>query len=101
MQLPASLTLRAPLTLKNITNINSDTGVLTTLDAGEHAFTMIGGGSFGFAEIRGNDLTFTEQLPGGAFGGGQAVRLVGTGENARVTFCRHRPAASIIMTCPP
>ncbi len=86
VQLPASLTLRAPLTLKNITNINSDTGVLTTLDAGEHAFAMIGGGSFGFAEIRGNDLTFTEQLPGGAFGGGQAVRLVGTGENARVTF---------------
>ena len=86
VQLPASLTLRAPLTLKNITNINSDTGVLTTLDAGEYAFAMIGGGSFGFAEIRGNDLTFTEQLPGGAFGGGQAVRLVGTGENARVTF---------------
>lgn len=89
VNLPATLTLQAPLTIKNITNINSDTDTLTTLVAGEHAFAMIDGGSFGFAEIRGSDLTFEGTLPGGQFGGGQdsrQVQLTGTGDGATVTF---------------
>ena len=89
VNLPATLTLQAPLTIQNITNINSDTDTLTTLVAGEHAFAMIDGGSFGFAEIRGSDLTFEGTLPGGQFGGGQdsrQVQLTGTGDGATVTF---------------
>lgn len=89
VNLPATLTLQAPLTIQNITNINSDTDTLTTLVAGEHAFAMIDGGSFGFAEIRGGDLTFEGTLPGGQFGGGQdsrQVQLTGIGDGATVTF---------------
>lgn len=89
VNLPATLTLQAPLTIQNITNINSDTDTLTTLVAGEHAFAMIDGGSFGFTEIRGSDLTFEGTLPGGQFGGGQdsrQVQLTGTGDGATVTF---------------
>ena len=89
VNLPATLTLQAPLTIQNITNINSDTDTLTTLVAGEHAFAMIDGGSFGFAEICGSDLTFEGTLPGGQFGGGQdsrQVQLTGTGDGATVTF---------------
>lgn len=89
VDLPATLTLQAPLTIQNITNINSDTDTLTTLVAGEHAFAMIDGGSFGFAEIRGSDLTFAGTLPGGQFDGGQdsrQVQLTGTGDGAAVTF---------------
>lgn len=85
VNLPATLTLQAPLTIQNITNINSDTDTLTTLVAGEHAFAMIDGGSFGFAEIRGSDLTFEGTLPGGKFGGGAQVQLVGAGDTSTVT----------------
>ena len=85
VDLPATLTLQAPLTIQNITNINSDTDTLTTLVAGEHAFAMIDGGSFGFAEIRGSDLTFEGTLPGGKFGGGAQVQLVGAGDTPTVT----------------
>lgn len=85
VNLPATLTLQAPLTIQNITNINSDTDTLTTLVAGEHAFAMIDGGSFGFAEIRGSDLTFEGTLPGGKFGGGAQVQLVGAGDTPTVT----------------
>ena len=85
VNLPATLTLQAPLTIQNITNINSDTDTLTTLVAGEHAFAMINGGSFGFAEIRGSDLTFEGTLPGGKFGGGAQVQLVGAGDTPTVT----------------
>ena len=46
---------------------------------------MIDGGSFGFAEIRGSDLTFEGTLPGGKFGGGAQVQLVGAGDNSTVT----------------
>lgn len=89
VDLPDTLTLQAPLTIENITNINPDEDTLTTLVAGEHAFAMIDGGSFGFAEIRGSDLTFEGTLPGGQFGGGQdsrQVQLTGTGDGATVTF---------------
>lgn len=89
VDLPDTLTLQAPLTIENITNINSDDDTLTTLIAGDHAFAMVDGGSFGFAEIRGSDLTFAGTLPGGQFGGGQdsrPVQLTGTGDGATVTF---------------
>src|SRR5699024_8584191 len=86
VDLPDTLTLQAPLTIENITNINPDDDTLTTLIAGDHPFTMVDGGSFGFAEISGSDLTFEGTLPGGRFGGGQQVRLTGTGEGATVTF---------------
>ncbi len=89
VDLPDTLTLQAPLTIENITNINSDDDTLTTMIAGDHAFAMVDGGSFGFAEIRGSDLTFAGTLPGGQFGGGQdsrPVQLTGTGDGATVTF---------------
>lgn len=89
VDLPDTLTLQAPLTIENITNINPDEDTLTTLVAGEHAFAMIDGGSFGFAEIRGSDLTFEGTLPGGQFDDGQdsrQVQLTGTGDGAAVTF---------------
>ena len=89
VDLPDTLTLQAPLTIENITNINPDEGTLTTLIAGDHAFAMVDGGSFGFAEIRGSNLTFAGTLPGGQFGGGQdsrPVQLTGTGDGATVTF---------------
>ena len=71
VDLPDTLTLQAPLTIENITNINPDEDTLTILIAGGYAFAMVDGGSFGFAEIRGSDLTFEGTLPGGQFGGGQ------------------------------
>ena len=89
VDLPNTLTLQAPLTIENITNINPDEDTLTTLIAGSYAFAMVDGGSFGFAEIRGGDLTFEGTLPGGQFGGGQdsrQVQLTGTGDGATVTF---------------
>lgn len=89
VDLPDTLTLQAPLTIENITNINPDEDTLTTLIAGGYAFAMVDGGSFGFAEIRGSDLTFAGTLPGGQFGGGQdsrQVQLTGTGDGATVTF---------------
>ena len=89
VDLPDTLTLQAPLTIENITNINPDEDTLTTLIAGSYAFAMVDGGSFGFAEIRGSDLTFAGTLPGGQFGGGQdsrQVQLTGTGDGATVTF---------------
>src|SRR5699024_1824440 len=92
-------TLQAPLTIQNITNINSDTDTLTTLVAGEHAFAMIDGGSFGFAEIRGSDLTFEGTLPGGRFGGGAQVQLVGAGDTPTVP-CRNVGATDYYYTLP-
>lgn len=89
VDLPDTLTLQAPLTIENITNINPDEDTLTTLIAGSYAFAMVDGGSFGFAEIRGSDLTFAGTLPGGQFDGGQdsrQVQLTGTGDGAAVTF---------------
>ena len=86
MDLPDTLTLQAPLTIENITNINSGDDTLTTLTAGTYAFTMVDGGSFGFAAISGSDLTFDGTLPGGRFGGGEQVQLTGTDEAAKVTF---------------
>lgn len=89
VDLPDTLTLQAPLTIENITNINPDEDTLTTLIAGSYAFAMVDGGSFGFAEIRGSDLTFAGTLPGGQFDGGQdsrQVQLTGTGDGATVTF---------------
>lgn len=83
---PETLTLQAPLTIKNITNINSGTNVLTTLNAGSHAFTMINGGSFGFAKISGSNLTFSGTLPGGQFGGGTQVALEGIGDASIITL---------------
>ena len=86
VDLPDTLTLQAPLTIENITNINSGDDTLTTLTAGTYAFTMVDGGSFGFAAISGSDLTFDGTLPGGRFGGGEQVQLTGTDEAAKVTF---------------
>lgn len=86
VDLPDTLTLQAPLTIENITNINSGDETLTTLIAGDYAFAMVDGGSFGFAAISGSDLTFDGTLPGGRFGGGEPVQLTGTGEDAKVTF---------------
>ena len=85
VDLPDTLTLQAPLTIENITNINSGDETLTTLIAGDYAFAMVDGGSFGFAAISGSDLTFDGTLPGGKFGGGAQVQLVGAGDDPTVT----------------
>ena len=84
VDLPETLTLAAPLTIKNVTNFVTDSG-LCTVNAGAHAFAVIDGGSFGFAEISGSDLYFEGVLPGGG-PMGPLVRLVGEGDNASVTF---------------
>lgn len=84
VDLPDTLTLQAPLTIRSVTNFNTDNG-LCTLDAGDHAFQMINGGSFGFREILGNDLTFTGGMPG-SDSMGAPVQLTGTGESPTVTY---------------
>lgn len=84
VDLPDTLTLQAPLTIRSVTNFNTEGG-LCTVDAGEYAFVMIDGGSFGFAEIKGSDLRFEGTLPGG-LPLGQQVRLTGEGEAAKVEF---------------
>lgn len=84
VDLPDTLTLQAPLTIRSVTNFNTDNG-LCTLDAGSHAFQMINGGSFGFREIRGSDLTFTGGVPG-SDSMGAPVQLTGTGESPAVTY---------------
>ena len=99
VDLPDTLTLQAPLTIENITNINSGDDTLTTLTAGTYAFTMVDGGSFGFAAISGSDLTFDGTLPGGRFGGGEQVQLTAP------TGLRRSPlstsaAAITTTTCP-
>ncbi|HIX17843.1 MAG TPA: leucine-rich repeat domain-containing protein [Candidatus Gemmiger faecavium] len=84
VDLPDTLTLQAPLTIRSVTNFDTEGG-LCTVDAGEYAFVMIDGGSFGFAEIKGSDLRFEGTLPGG-LPLGQQVRLTGEGEAATVEF---------------
>lgn len=84
VDLPDTLTLQAPLTIRSVTNFDTEGG-LCTVDAGEYAFVMIDGGSFGFAEIKGSDLHFEGTLPGGLPLGRQ-VRLTGEGEAAKVKF---------------
>lgn len=84
VDLPDTLTLQAPLTIRSVTNFDTEGG-LCTVDAGEYAFVMIDGGSFGFAEIKGSDLHFEGTLPGG-LPLGQQVRLTGEGEAATVEF---------------
>mgnify|MGYP003372674922 CR=1 FL=1 len=84
VDLPDTLTLQAPLTIRSVTNFDTEGG-LCTVDAGEYAFVMIDGGSFGFAEIKGSDLHFEGTLPGG-LPLGQQVRLTGEGEAAKVKF---------------
>lgn len=84
VDLPDTLTLQAPLTIRSVTNFDTEGG-LCTVDAGEYAFVMIDGGSFGFAEIKGSDLHFEGTLPGG-LPLGQQVRLKGEGEAATVEF---------------
>ena len=81
--LPASLVLQAPLTIKNINNFtNADGGELCTLEAGDNAFVMQNGGSFGFAKISGSNLTFDKILPHSTPLGSEPCQLVGTGNNA-------------------
>lgn len=84
VDLPDTLTLQAPLTIRSVTNFDTEGG-LCTVDAGKYAFVMIDGGSFGFAEIKGSDLRFEGTLPGG-LPLGQQVRLTGEGEAATVEF---------------
>lgn len=84
VDLPDTLTLQAPLTIRSVTNFDTEGG-LCTVDAGEYAFVMIDGGSFGFAEIKGSNLHFEGTLPGG-LPLGQQVRLTGEGEAATVEF---------------
>lgn len=81
--LPANLTLRAPMTIKNIHNFNNT--VLCNLTAGEYRFVMIDGGSFGFSQISGNNLTFSGKLPSSQ-SLGQPCQIIGAGENSTVTF---------------
>lgn len=82
--LPETLTLEAPLTIQNVLNFTNET--LCTVEAGDHAFALDDGGSFGFREIRGSSLTFSGKLPGST-SMGEPCRITGTGENATVTFC--------------
>lgn len=84
VNLPDTLTLQAPLTITDVNNFDTEDG-LCTVDAGEYPFTMIDGGSFGFAEIKGSDLRFEGRTPGGAALGPQ-VRLTGVGSDACVTY---------------
>lgn len=74
--LPANLTLRAPMTIKNIHNFNNT--VLCNLTAGEYRFVMIDGGSFGFSQISGNNLTFSGKLPSSQ-SLGQPCQIIGAG----------------------
>lgn len=92
VDLPDTLALQAPLTIRSVNNFNIDNG-LCTLDAGDYAFRMINGGTFGFREIRGNDLTFTGGMPG-SDPMGAPVRLTGTGESPTVTYSQIGSAAS-------
>lgn len=84
VDLPDTLTLQAPLTLQRVNNFN-EKDALCTVIAGEHAFRMVDGGSFGFAGISGSNLTFEGVAPGGK-SLGQQVQLTGTGENATLTY---------------
>ena len=84
VDLPDTLTLQAPLTLRNVNNFNSE-DALCTVTAGDHAFRVVDGGSFGFAAISGSNLTFEGVVPGGK-PIGQLVKLTSTGENPTLTY---------------
>ncbi|NCB91804.1 MAG: hypothetical protein EOM40_04425 [Clostridia bacterium] len=81
--LPTNMTLQAPLTIQNVTNFSSET--LCNLTAGDHAFQMIKGGSYGFASISGNNLSFSDRLPGSA-ALTAACKITGTGTNPQIAF---------------
>lgn len=85
VDLPDTLTLQAPLTLQNVNNFNSEDALCTVI-AGDHAFRMTDGGSFGFAAITGSSLTFEGVAPGGGQTAEKQVRLTGTGENPTLTY---------------
>lgn len=83
VNLPESITLQAPLTIKNVNNFTNSN--LCHLNANEYAFVMENGGSFGFSEITGNHLTFKGRLPGSTPLGKQ-IQIKGYSENAQITF---------------
>lgn len=84
VDLPDTLTLQAPLTIRNVKNFNSE-DALCTVNAGAYPFWVEDGGSFGFASITGSSLTFEGVVPGGK-PIGQLVQLTGTGENPTLTY---------------
>lgn len=84
VDLPDTLTLQAPLTIRNVKNFNSE-DALCTVNAGAYPFRVEDGGSFGFASITGSSLTFEGVVPGGK-PIGQLVQLTGTGENPTLTY---------------
>lgn len=81
VDLPDTLTLNAPLTIRNVTNFDRQT--LCTVDAGTHAFVLENGGSFGFSQISGSDLTFVGKLPGST-PTGEGVVIEGVGADASI-----------------
>lgn len=83
VDLPDTLTLNAPLTIRNVTNFDRQT--LCTVDAGTHAFVLENGGSFGFSQISGSDLTFVGKLPGST-PTGEGVVIEGVGADATIHF---------------
>lgn len=83
VDLPDTLTLNAPLTIRNVTNFDRQT--LCTVDAGTHAFVLENGGSFGFSQISGSDLTFVGKLPGST-PTGEGVVIEGVGADASIHF---------------
>lgn len=83
VDLPDTLTLNAPLTIRNVTNF--DRQMLCTVDAGTHAFVLENGGSFGFSQISGSDLTFVGKLPGST-PTGEGVVIEGVGADASIHF---------------
>ncbi|MDO5811876.1 MAG: leucine-rich repeat protein [Bacillota bacterium] len=86
VELPESITLQAPLTIKNVNNFtNADQGKLCQLNANEHAFVMDNGGSFGFSEIIGDHLTFKERLPGST-SLGKKIQIKGYSNQAQISF---------------
>lgn len=86
VELPESITLQAPLTIKNVLNFtNENKGVLCQLNANEHEFIMENGGSFGFSKIIGDNLTFKGRLPGSTSLGEQ-IQIKGYSDNAQITF---------------
>lgn len=86
VELPESITLQAPLTIKNVNNFtNADQGKLCQLNANDHDFVMDNGGSFGFSEIIGDHLTFKERLPGSTPLGKQ-IQIKGYSNQAQISF---------------
>lgn len=84
VDMPDTLTLNAALTIKNVTNFKND-DALCKVDAENYPFTVIDGGSFGFSEIKGNNITVSGTIPGST-PLGTPCKFIGTGENPALTI---------------